>query len=138
MSIQRFDLVNHTENYEDAEMIGFPDGDYVLFTDHAAEVERLTAERDSYRACLDGLEMREMDKMATEGPAMAAAIGSEMSRVIKSIMAERDAAVAVKERAEAFIKALSEESLCPVDKGLATKFLLNACHATATKGEGDE
>ena len=80
--------------------------------DHAAEVERLTAEayaikcdrdgymaalekiaaeRDAYRACLDGLEMREMDKMATEGPAMAAAIGSEMSRVIKSIMAERDA-----------------------------------------------
>lgn len=46
-----------------------------------------------------------------------------MRRQMERLIDERDAAVARAERAEAFIKAISEESLCPIDKELAGEFL---------------
>ena len=102
MSIQRFDLVSHTENYEDAEMIGFPDGDYVLFTDHAAEVERLNAERDALTA---EDQRREMYLIATLNCA---------ERAEK----ERDAAVARAERAEEALRELLDR----IGEGIGHKF----------------
>ena len=90
MSIQLYDIEEYQEEYLAASMEESPDGDYVLYTDHAAEVERLTAENKKY-----------VDDLVNRGTTM-----------INVLTAERDAAVARAERAEeALIDLLDGESV---------------------------
>ena len=52
MSIQRYKFQSYNLQHTDA-IVTAEDGDMVKYTDHAAEVERLTAERDAARSSLD-------------------------------------------------------------------------------------
>lgn len=96
MSIQRYVLDSEFIPYEDHPspvMTPLSNGDYVLYADHAAEVERLTAKIAGLEARVRGYQ----DAMRAKDPIQAA-----NCRVVEyhQCKAERDTAVARAERAE--------------------------------------
>ena len=84
------------------------DGDWVRASDYdtlaqqtaalQAEVERLTKERDSFRAVLQGAEYGNIDAIANQSAEVSFMLGSTVATETKRIIRERDAARAEIER----------------------------------------
>lgn len=95
MSIRRWDYILNSDEYSSyVTMEERDDGDYVLYTDHAAEVERLTAERDLAVARAQGLNhivdyIKERLGLPEDG------FEDDVPQGVDALWKERDAAVAL-------------------------------------------
>lgn len=99
MSIERYRYKSYDSQQTD-NILMHEDGEFVLYADHAAEVARLTGERDELQHTFDLHHKADMRGIA----AWQKATGKELvwpdkARLVEWCLAERAAAVAAKERA---------------------------------------
>lgn len=87
MSIQRYFA---DDGGYGCNLINAPDGDLVLYHAHAAEVARLTGERDAYRTVLESAGYRQLDDLPSKGLDNARAVGKAAADITIKIKAERD------------------------------------------------
>lgn len=109
MTGARMYYVSGPEGASDWENWGFTRraASYIAAAKPAAVLE-LIAERDAYRAALEGAGYRMLDNMAERGPELARAIGSANATLVMGIQQERDTLKAENEESQSVIDSLAK------------------------------